>query len=134
MWVKRSLFSAVLGLLALQAHIVKDHGEPYPAIWAPGFDGTAKPFTEYTCPSIHFIFADGSEYIVGKSELLAEFPGSHRDTLMLFLRLYPTGPRGENFTGYFLAFEKVGTSEETGFQKCGRGSSSKVSDYSQGTI
>ena len=74
--IRRTVFVALLLLLAVQGYIVSDVGEPYPAVWAPGFPG-GKASTTYVKPSITFVYRDGAQHTISQDQLLEQFPNSH---------------------------------------------------------
>ncbi len=83
--IRRTVFAALLLLLAVQGYIVSDVGEPYPAVWAPGFPG-GKASTTYVKPSITFVYRDGAQHTISQDQLLEQFPNSHHAALMTFFR------------------------------------------------
>ncbi|QDT34665.1 hypothetical protein Mal48_39330 [Thalassoglobus polymorphus] len=80
---RRSIFVTLVVVLLFQGILIKDQGEPYPAIWAPGFHGRGVN-TTYTKPSIVFRFSDGSSKTIQQTDLLKQFPDSHHGALMQF--------------------------------------------------
>jgi len=72
--MKMKVFFLILLGLCLQAVVIHDQGEPYPAIWAPGFVASESAPTSYTKPEFRFLFPDGDVEIFETSQILEMFP------------------------------------------------------------
>ncbi len=85
---RRVIFFSLVVVLMLQGLMIYEFGEPYPAVWAPGFKGGVE--TRYTAPQISFHFSDHSTFVTSQKDLLSQFPNSHHNTFMSFFRPPPS--------------------------------------------
>jgi hypothetical protein len=77
---KQIIFLLILLGLVCQGFIMYDQGEPYPAIWAPGF-GSQGVETSYIKPEFRLMFSDGDIESLTAAEILRQFPDSKRGAI-----------------------------------------------------
>ena len=106
--IKKVVFFLIVLCLVGQGLIIHDQGEPYPALWAPGF-GSNGPMTTYTKPNFTFVFEDGERVCISTSALLSPFPeGTWGQLSECFAPIPPDDSRPKRklhtlFPGYKLA-------------------------------